>query len=425
MAVTKFSLKLHPKQRVVMSCRKRFRVVVAGRRWGKTITAKTELIVAAAKKSKQLVWYVAPTYQMARGILWEDLKNSIPRDWVMKNGINETRMTIRLINHSLIALKGADKPDTLRGVGINFLVMDEVQDIKKDCWYLVLRPTLAAVGGEVLFIGTPKSYNWLHDIYVEGQKGDTYKDSKGRLVNNPWMSWQFPTYTSPFIPKKELLDAWRTMDPKQFAQEFLASFETMSGRVYYSFDRRDHVSDFPFNPLLPIVIGQDFNIDPMSSVICQVQANGDIWVVDEVVLKGSNTEEAGNEISRRYYKQQQNVTIYPDPAGANRSHARGESDLDILRELGFKKIIYRRKHPPVADRINSVNRLLKTADGSIRLFVDRKCKEFIDSLEKTIYKEGSRDVDKSGGTEHSADAFGYYAEYEHPVREMKIGGRSF
>ena len=425
MALVNPSLKLHRKQRVVMHDRHRFRVVVAGRRWGKTVTAKTALINAASGAPNQLVWYVAPTYQMARGILWEDLKSAIPREWIKKNGINETRMSIRLINGSSIHLKGADKPDTLRGVGINFLVMDEVQDIKEDTWKLVLRPTLSAVGGKALFIGTPKSYNWLYDIYVEGQKGDIYKDAKGRDVVNPWISWQFPTYTSPFIPRKELRDAWREMDPKSFAQEFMASFETMSGRVYYSFDRNEHVGDYSFNPNLPIIIGQDFNIDPMSSVICQIQADGEIWVVDEIILQGSNTEETGNEIARRYYRQMNNVTIYPDPAGANRSHGRGESDLDILREIGFKRIVYHRKHPPVADRVNAVNRLLKTADGSIRMRVDRKCKTFIQSLEQTIYKAGTREVDKTAGLEHSADAFGYYAQYEHPVREIKIGGSSF
>lgn len=415
-------LKVHLGQKRVLQDPRRFRVIVAGRRWGKTQVCKIALIQAAAGKKNQLVWYVAPTYQMARDILWEDLKLSIPSKWIKR--MNETRMTIRLVNGSTIMLKGADKPDSLRGVGISFLVMDEAQDVKEDTWEKVLRPTLATTGGRVIFIGTPKSFNWLYDKFQEGQKGDTYKDEKGRTVVNAWKSWQFPTITSPFIPKKEIEQARRDMDEKSFRQEFEASFETMSGRVYYAFNRKEHVGDFAFNPHLPIMVGQDFNIDPMSSVIIQEQPNGEIWVVDEVVLFGSNTQETADELARRYYRHMNSLRIYPDPAGNNRSHGRGESDLDILREAGFKNIKFKRKHPAVADRVNSVNRLLKTAEGVIRLRVDRKCRHFINALEQTIYKPGTREVDKSAGVEHAADAFGYYADLEHPVRDVKILGVS-
>ncbi|WP_456868310.1 phage terminase large subunit [Galbibacter sp. BG1] len=415
-------LKVHLGQKRVLRDPRRYRVIVAGRRWGKTQVCKIALIQAASEKKNQLIWYVAPTYQMARDILWDDLKNSIPAKWIKR--VNETRMTIHLINGSKIMLKGADKPDSLRGVGINFLVIDEAQDVKEETWETVLRPTLATTGGRVIFIGTPKSFNWLYEKYMEGQRGDTYKDEKGRNVVNAWKSWQFPTITSPFIPKKEIEQARRDMDEKSFRQEFEASFETMSGRVYYAFDRKIHVGDYEFNPHLPIYIGQDFNIDPMSSVIIQEQPNGEIWVVDECVLFGSNTQETADELAKRYYRQMNQIRIYPDPAGNNRSHGRGESDLDILREAGFTNIKFKRKHPAVADRVNSVNRLLKTAEGVVRLRVNRKCRHFINALEQTIYKPGTREVDKSAGVEHAADAFGYFADLEYPVRDIKILGIS-
>jgi hypothetical protein len=397
-------------------------VVVAGRRWGKTRAAEVALILASAAKQKQLVWYVAPTYAQARDLVWESLKSAIPDALIKKT--HETRMTILLVNGSVIMLKGADKPDSLRGVGIDFLVIDEAQDVKEETWKTVLRPTLAATGGRVLFICTPKAFNWVYDLYVLGQRGDTYVDDKGNTVVNDWKSWQFPTITSPFIPKAEIEAARRDMDPKSFAQEFLASFETMSGRVYYAFDRRAHVGDYKFNPRLPIVIGQDFNIDPMSSVIMQEQANGELWVVDEAVLYGSNAQETADELARRYYRHMNQITIYPDPAGNNRTHARGESSLDILREAGFTRIKYKRKHPLIADRVNAVNRMLRSADNTIRLRVNSSCRKVIEALEQTIYKQGTRDVDKSGGFEHPADALGYYIDFEHPVREIKILGLS-
>ena len=214
------------------------------------------------------------------------------------------------------------------------------------------------------------------------------------------------------------------MDEKSFNQEFNASFETMSGRVYHPFDRKIHVKNCQFNPNLPIWVGQDFNIDPMSSVILQPQEDGTVFAVDEIVLRGSNTEEVCDELERRYWRSVNSVYLFPDPAGAYRQHARGESDLDIFRERGFKKQRYHRKHPPIADRVNAVNRMLKAADGRVRLFVDPKCRHLIASLEQTIYKKGCRDIDKDADVEHSADALGYCIHYQFPVRKIEIAGVS-
>ena len=420
---SKLNLKLHRLQKVVMHDTHRFRVVVAGRRWGKTVVSKVSIITSSAMKQNQLVWYVAPTYMMARDLMWKALKASIPREWIV--GVpNESRMEMRLINGSEIAVKGADKPDSLRGVGLHFVVLDEAQDIKEEAWEEVLMPTLATTHGRALFIGTPKSFNWLYDRYMLGQRGNLVKDPRGRMVQNEWMSWQFPTITSPFIPRREIEARKRDMDPRSFRQEFEASFEAMSGRVYYPFDRLEHVGDYPFNPKLPIYIGMDFNIDPMSSIVIQEQPNGEIWVVDEAVMYGSNVQETADELSRRYFRYFNQLTIFPDPAGNNRNHDRGESSLDVLREAGFKRIQFKRKHPLIQDRVNAVNRMLRTAEGDARLKIDRKCRKFIDSLEQTIYKEGTSEIDKKLSVEHATDAFGYYADFRHPMRKSKILGVS-
>ena len=290
------TLFLHPKQMEVHKSRCRFKVVVAGRRWGKTRLALVSLI-KFARIPRRLIWYVAPSYRMAKQIMWPDLVEAIPRSWVRK--YNETILTITLVNGSRIELKGADNPDTLRGVGIHYLVMDEVQDISPDAWKKVLRPTLASTGGHALFIGTPKSYNVLHELWSAGQNEDA----------KAWASWQFPTITSPFIPAEEIEAARADMDEKSFEQEFNASFTTMSGRVYYPFDRKLHVKPLTFDPALPIWIGQDFNIDPMSSVVFQRQKNGDLWAVDEICLMNSNTQELCDELERRYWRFLEQIVI--------------------------------------------------------------------------------------------------------------------
>lgn len=204
-------------------------------------------------------------------------------------------------------------------------------------------------------------------------------------------------------------------------------FETMTGRVYYPFDRKLHTGTrYKFNPHLPIWIGQDFNIDPMTSVIMQPQPNGEIWIVDEVVRFSSNTEDQAEELERKFWRHMtsKQITIYPDPAGAHRQHARGESDLDIMREKGFKRFKYRKQHPAIADRVNAVNRMLKAADGTVRLRINENCKHTIAALEQTIYKPNSREIDKSLNTEHAADALGYCIELEFPIRKIKSMGWS-
>lgn len=369
-------------------------------------------MISAAIKPNQKVWYVAPTYRMAKQIMWGDLIDALPKEWIVK--LNETNLTVELANGSRIELKGADKPDSLRGVGLNFLVLDEFQDFREETWTRVLRPTLADKKGSALFIGTPRGANAMYKLYKLGQPGGS----------PDWKSWQFPTISSPFIPYAELEAAKRDMDEKSFRQEFEADFSSMAGRVYYPFSRAVHIRHCPFNPKLPIWVGMDFNIDPMSAVILQPQANGEVWAVSEIVKLSSNTEEMCQELERRYYRWQERVIIFPDPAGGARQHARGESDLDIMKEHGFTRIKYRRQHPPVADRVNAVNRMLMSAKGEIKLFVDPSCTHLINALEQTVYIEKTREVDKSANIEHSADALGYAIEIQYPVRRVNVAGFS-
>lgn len=405
---------LHKLQAEVFRDKHRFKVVCTGRRWGKTRLSIAEMLRAASKK-KQKVWYVAPTYRMAKQIVWVELLDALPRQFIKKH--NETLLDIHLINGSIISLRGGDKGDTLRGVGIDFLVLDEVQDIKPEVWKTALRPTLASNRGRGLFCGTPKMASLLYELYQLGQKEELQK--KG-----VWKSWQFPTITSPFIPPSEIEAARADMDLRSFRQEFEATFEQQSGRVYYPFNRAEHVGDYPFNPKLPIMVGQDFNIDPMSTVILQRQPNGEVWAVDEIYLRQSNTTEVCDELEKRYWRHLRQITIYPDPAGANRQSGRGESDLDIFRERGFQRLRYRKKHPAVADRVNAVNKMLKAADGSVRLKVNSRCKHLIDSLEQTLYKKGTYEVDKALGVEHITDALGYPIELEFPRRKFEPTGIS-
>jgi phage terminase large subunit len=378
----------------------RFRVVVAGRRFGKTHLSIRELCKHAKEPGRE-VWYVAPTYKMAKQIVWRKLKNKLQDlNWVKK--ANETELTLQLRNGSVISLKGADNYDSLRGVGLDFIVLDEFADIDPEAWYETLRPTLSDKQGRALFIGTPKGIgNWAYEIY------------QNSIDNANWQSYSFTTIDGGRVPQEEIEAAKQDLDERTFRQEYLATFETFAGRIYYGFDRAGNVKSWDKSIPDVVYIGMDFNIDPMSAIIA-VREGDTLYVVDEIRLFSSNTQEAVAEIKSRYNRSK--IFVYPDPAGHQRkSSASGATDITILSNAGFV-VKAPRHHTPVRDRINAVNSRLCSSSGIRHLYIDPKCKYTIEGLERQTYKEGSSQPDKDGGYDHMNDALGYMVDYLFPVK---------
>ena len=388
-------------QETIANSDKRFRVVVAGRRFGKTHLSIRELCFHA-RKPNQEVWYVAPTYRQAKQIVWRKLKYKLQDlNWAKK--INESELTILLKNGSVISLKGADNADSLRGVGLDFMVMDEFADVDEEAWTEVLRPTLADKQGKALFIGTPKGIgNWAHDLYTMPLEQP-----------NVWASFQYTTIDGGQVKEEEIESAKRDLDERTFRQEFLATFETYSGRIYYAFDRKDNCQPPESVDISMVYIGMDFNIDPMSAVVA-VRQGDNLYVIDEIRMFSSNTTEIVEEIKTRYGKSK--VFVYPDPAARQRkTSAAGATDLTILSNAGFI-VKAPNAHTPVRDRINAVNSKLKDAKGIRHLFIHPKCKYTIEGLERHTYKEGTSQPDKDNGYDHMMDALGYMVDYMFPVR---------
>ena len=388
-------------QKTVAHDTHRFKVVVAGRRFGKTHLAIRELCKAARYPDRH-VWMIAPTYRQVKQIVWRKLKTRLQDlNWCAK--INESELTITLKNDSIISLKGADNADSLRGVGLDYLIMDEFADIEPEAWFEVLRPTLADRQGGALFIGTPKGVsNWAHDMYQ-------------MPVTDPvnWASWQFTTIDGGQVPESEIEQAKRDLDERTFRQEFLASFETYSGRIYYAFDRRENVVT-EFTPdTSTILVGIDFNTDPMSAVVA-VRQGDTLYIIDEIRIFGSDTQELCDEIKARYPGSK--VLAFPDPAGNQRkTSAGGRTDHIILQNAGFL-VRAPRNHTPVRDRINAVNSRLCGTDRSRHVYLLPKCKYTIEGLERHAYKEGTSQPDKTTGYDHMMDALGYMIDYLFPVR---------
>ena len=394
-------MQLTPPQSDIFTCPDRFRVVVAGRRFGKTFLSTAELLNRALAKPDQNVWYVAPTYKAAKEIAWDMLTSQIPREYIDRT--NETALTINFKNGSSISLKGAEKPDNLRGRAVDFVVLDEFGDMRPEAWFEVIRPSLSGrhQQGSALFIGTPRGRNHFYDLYGKGVDRD-----------EGWHSYQYTTIEGGNVPPEEIESAKADLDTRTFQQEYEAQFVNYSGIIYYGFKREESVARHT-DDIGVIHVGMDFNLDPMSAVL--MTRKGDtLHIFDEIVMFGSNTDEMVAELRERYGNG--TIVIYPDPASRQRkTSAGGRTDLSILQNAGFE-VRVRNSHAAVRDRINAVNSRLLSNDGQRRLYVDPKCKKVIESLERHTYKEGTSQPEKDG-FDHMNDALGYAVEYLFPIRK--------
>jgi hypothetical protein len=377
----------------------RFKVVVAGRRFGKTVLALCFLLYCANMKRNSINWYTAPTYRQAKQIAWRMLQSFAPH----AASKNETDLSMTFLNGSSIALRGADNYDSLRGVGLDALVLDEYADMAAEVWTEVLRPSLSDKLGTALFIGTPAGFNHLYDLWIEA---DTKPD---------WKSWQFTTADGGHVKKEELDAARLDLDERTYKQEYEASFASLTGRVYYEFDRLLNVSGDIKDTGAELLVGFDFNIAPMSAVI-GVKAGDQFHVIDEVTIQNGNTELMAESIQRKFPNRR--CLAYPDPSGKSRktSSPVGVTDFSILAAHGFR-VLSPNAAPLVVDRNNLVNAMLKNAAGDRRLFIHPRCKQLIKCLDGLTFKEGTSQPNKEMGLDHLPDALAYLISYEYPMNQ--------
>jgi len=218
MADLNFSLL--PWQQEVFKDTTRFKVVAAGRRCGKSRMAAVTLLIEGLKCPQgSAVLYVSPTMGQSRQIIW-DLLLDLGRDIITNSHVNN--LDITLINGARIYVRGADRPDTLRGVSLTYAVLDEVADIKPEAWEQVIRASLSDKKGRALFIGTPKGRNWFYDTFKLGENGE----------DSDWKSWHFTTQDNPLIDPIEIESAKKTLSSFAFKQEYLASFSNAGSDIF-------------------------------------------------------------------------------------------------------------------------------------------------------------------------------------------------
>ena len=368
-------LELTKAQTEILTDEHRFRVIVCGRKFGKTTVASEEISACAFAKTNKRVIYIAPTLDDARRLMWERLKRRFGN--VVEKS-NDTRLELVIptqdMGVSTIFLGSWEKVDNYRGDEFDLIIFDEVQDYHNFWmgWQESMRPTLTPRQGAALFMGTPKGFNHLYDLY---SLEHTEKDFK---------SFHFTSYDNPHIPVQEIEDAKRQLTEDRFAQEYLADFRKTEGLVYKEFDRKLHVSADKFYPVKTFG-GVDFGFThPAAAITIQKDKDANYHIPVEW-YKTQQTDEAIAE----YVASLKWSACYPDPENAGaikqlKNH--GVNVREVLKGKGSIK-----------SGVNIVRELFKAN----RLTIDPSCKNLIWELETYSYK------DKDGAT----------YEDENPVKE--------
>ena len=284
-----------PWQQEVFGDTTRFKVVAAGRRCGKSYLAAWSLLINALQSDDPRSWtfYVAPTQGQARQIMWRvllDLGHAV----IKKAHINN--LDIELVNGQTIGLRGADRPDTMRGVSLNYLVLDEYADIKSEVWEEILRPACADKTAPAIFIGTPKGRNHFYDLFKYSELSE----------DEEWRSWHFTSYDNPFLKESEIDAAKRSMSSYAFRQEFMASFESKGSEMFkeeWVTFGEEPTSEGDYYIAIDLAgfeeVGKrrskNSRLDETAISVCKVCDNGD-WFVENIIYGRWDLNETATKI---------------------------------------------------------------------------------------------------------------------------------
>lgn len=382
--------KIDDQRKEILNDKTRYKILSCGRRFGKSFFSVLFLLNKPLEANERR-WIVFPTYRQAKMVSWNLLKSIFANKQAT---INETELSITLDNGAKIELKGADKPDSLRGVSTTMVVMDEYAFMKENVWGEIIQPTLAESRGEALFVGTPSGLNHFYDLFVKGQS-----------ENSDYKSWQFTTLDGGFISEEEVENAKKNLDKRTFQQEYEASFLTAANRCAYNFSRDIHCRVMEKSPRM--FWGIDFGVASyMTAILMCENTAGEVYVFDEIGLQNSNTF----ELAKLMQLKGRGLPVYPDPAGKARTSNSTKSDHKILQEAGFT-VIAKKANPTQKDRMNALNRMLEDATGKHKLFINPKCTKTIRDLELCTLENGQ--MLKTETLSHFLDGLMYPIEYRY------------
>ncbi len=359
----------------------------------------------------------APTYPMLRDATQTTLleilsRNRIPHEFNKAENILTMRDT-----GSRMLFRPVEEFDRLRGTNLAWFGLDELTYTQEEAWVVLegrLRdPQARRLCGFAVW--TPKGFDWVYRRFV-ADPVEGYETVIAEPFENRHLLERVPDFY-------ERLK--RSYDEKFYQQEALGQYVSLSGGlVYHAFCRKEHVTDLAARPGVPLLWALDFNVDPMCSVVAQIEGET-VLVLDEIVISRATTEEACEEFHARFPQHSGGICIYGDASG-NHLRTTGASDYQIVREYfrraGYRNVSYKvpRANPPVRERVGLVNAKLRSASGEKHLFIHRKCVELVKDLEEVSYKPDTTliDKDKDPRRTHLSDALGYLLWQEcRPGRE--------
>lgn len=416
-----YKLKDHPVQLALLDAVPsgiRFPLVPAGRRSGKTERFKRFLVKQAFALAGQY-FAAAPTHAQAKKIFWDDLKAFTLACQHTKKP-SESDLIIYLPNGSEIHVIGLDKPQRIEGIPWTGGGIDEFADIKPDAWEANILPALNTVNPTrpdyrawCWLLGVPDGLNHYYDLCMQAETG---QDPNFRVFH--WKSAE--------ILPPDVMDAMkRAMSAKQFKQEFEASFETASGRIYEDYGKHNLTTE-AIQPQEQLMWMHDQNFTPLSSAIGVRRNGNELYLLDEIVLTSAISRQAAVEFVERYKDHaNKHVLIYGDPAGRageKHGHASDYTDIEgVLKEHGWR---YTRKvkpaHPAIKDRQNAVRAKILTASGDVSLFVNAETAPWCHKGLSTVQlQEGSTfQEDQKNQYQHITTAIGYCVDYEWPSKGL-------
>ncbi len=393
---------------------RRFKTVVGGRRVGKSQVALQEAIVHCLTTPNALCWWVGPTYRDAKEVGFEMFMEYAEQLKPALTGIHHTNLYITFINGAKLYFKGSDKPDSLRGRGLTFVVLDEAAFCKEEVWTKVLRPALSDRKGRALFPSTPNGRNWYYFLHKRAAAPSTQSRWS-------WSAYHWPTALNPIIGPEEIEDAKNNLSDLDFRQEYMAEFITRAGMIYDDF-KQDNIID-SFNEEVPptqythtFFIGMDFGYaNPTAACLMAIDNKTEkVYQIDELYVVRTPIEKISTQlqqmIGRHGLKMGDIRFIYSDPAGNADEISSGISPVDYLRGRGWR---VDNKGSEVAPGLALVRSYILNASGKRRFFVHKRCKETIKSIYGYTYKLGIRgapleEPDKDGVHDHACDAVRYF-----------------
>lgn len=414
-----YPLKDHPVQLALIGAVPRgvrFPLVPAGRRSGKTERFKRFLVKQAGRVAGPY-FAAAPTHDQAKKIFWDDLK-ALSLSALHDRRPSESDRIIFLPNGSEIHVLGLDKPQRIEGIPWKGGGIDEIADIKADAWEANILPALNTVDPTdpdyrawCWLLGVPDGLNHYYDLCTAAETG---ADPNFEVFH--WKSAEI-------LPADVIESMKRAMSNRQFKQEFEASFETASGRIYEDYGKHNW-TDAVIEPHEQLLWMHDQNFTPLSSAIGVRRNDGkDLFLLDEIVLTSAVSKQSALEFVEKFKDHRnKHVLIYGDPAGrAGEKHGHASDYTDIEAVLKDNGWAYTRKvrmaAPAIKDRQNAVRAKVLTAAGETSLFVNPTTAKWCHKGLSTVQvKEGSTfQEDQSNQYQHITTAIGYCVDVEWPA----------